>query len=479
MSKIIYGLYLPLIFPEGLAPGCGSDFNTLLLARDGQNRPVLRGTALAGALRHACGKTLETAFFGSSCNGKQEGGTPSRLKVPDVPLRFDPKKSPEDTRTHHLRNRHTNVVLDGALFSLEACPPGTLADVMLWLEGDSEPESRTQDEAFLARIAHFFAPETGGFLVGGSAARGIGRAIFQVQKKALFRTFDFAKSKDLGEYLNFRQNGPSVFENSGTFQNWQEVPAATNESDRLTVHFTLKIPRGQDFLIANGDAAPQRVRNQNGQNCWRIPGSTLRGLFRSWITRLAARENCEVVDSYSKFKNEYQPGTTKYDGDSLAWLFVEKMKRKVEKDSLRRVTPEKYPVQYLFGTAFQRGRIHFSDALIPFEKPQNLSELPPEENFRSHVRIDPITGGCVPGGLFSNTTLTSHKNRTFSVTLFVENPREKEARWLAQTLRALDFGLLRLGSGKASGRVALAAAPSADGAFSELFSNIQPFEMEE
>lgn len=474
MSKIIYGLYLPLVFPEGLAPGCGSDFNTLLLARDGKNRPVLRGTALAGALRHACGKTLETAFFGSSCGEELDEGSPSRLKVPDVPLRFDPKKSPEDTRTHHLRNRHTNVVLDGALFSLESCPPGTLAEALLWLDGDSAPESKVQDEAFISRIASFFAEETGGFLLGGSAARGIGRAIFQPGKNPLYCVFDFSNAKDLGTYLNFRQKGPSAL----NLQGWQNVPAGTVEAERLTVHFKLKIPRGQDFLIANGDAAPQRVRAQNGQNCWRIPGSTLRGLFRSWVTRLAAREGSDVVDSYNKFRNEYQLGTTKYDGDSLAWLFVEKMKRKAEKESLRRATPGKYPVQYLFGTAFQRGRIHFSDALVPFEETKKLGELPPEENFRSHVRIDPITGGFVPGGLFSNTTLTSRVNRTFSVTLFVENPQEKEAKWLAQTLRALDMGLLRLGSSKASGRVSLAEVPNACGTYSELFSSIKPFEME-
>ncbi|MDO4425288.1 MAG: RAMP superfamily CRISPR-associated protein, partial [Planctomycetia bacterium] len=252
MSKIMYGLYLPLVFPEGLAPGSGSDFNTLLLARDGKGKPVLRGTALAGALRHACGKKW-TSFFGSSCGDVQEDGVPSPLKVPDISLEFDPAQSPEDTRTHHMRNRHTNTVLDGALFSLESCPPGTLADAFLWLEGSK------RDQAFLAYLASFFLPERGGFLVGGNAARGIGRAVFRQGKMAVFQAFDFTDAGALGKYLDFRQNIPSA----DAVKDWKPVsfPENGESSDRLTVRVELKIPRGQDLLIADGDMVPQRVRD--------------------------------------------------------------------------------------------------------------------------------------------------------------------------------------------------------------------------
>ncbi|MBE6428660.1 MAG: hypothetical protein E7028_08825, partial [Planctomycetaceae bacterium] len=382
----------------------------------------------------------------------------------------------EDTRTHHMRNRHTNTVLDGALFSLESCPPGTLAEVLLWLEGSSENKER--DEAFLAHLAGFFIPERGGFLVGGNAARGIGRAIFQPDENARFKAFEFRNAASLGEYLDFRQNANDHF--SQKVKAWKKVSIPENKtsSDRLTVQFELKIPRGQDLLIADGDMVPQRVRDQEGKLCWRLPGSTLRGLFRSWITRLAAREGKDVVDMHSKYRDSLSSGTS-YDGDSLAWLFVKKLERQKEKETLRREIPEKYPVQYLFGTGFQRGRIHFSDALIPVSSESALGNLAGEENYRTHVRIDPITGGAVPGALFSNTVLTSQLARSFSVTFFVENPQEHEAKWLAKTLQALDFGLLRLGSSKASGRVQLVGAPAASGVFSELFTNIQPFETEE
>ena len=38
-----------------------------------------------------------------------------------------------------------------------------------------------------------------------------------------------------------------------------------------------------------------------------------------------------------------------------------------------------------------------------------------------------------------------------SLCLSIEKPSESELRWLAQTLRALDLGLIRIGSSKASG----------------------------
>ena len=49
-----YRIYGKAVFPEGIAPGEGKGLsNILLAARNGNNQPVLRGTALAGALRSA------------------------------------------------------------------------------------------------------------------------------------------------------------------------------------------------------------------------------------------------------------------------------------------------------------------------------------------------------------------------------------------------------------------------------------------
>ena len=54
MIRRIHRVFLPLRFPDGIAPGEGSDYNTLIVARNGRDEPVLRGTALAGSV--PCGR---------------------------------------------------------------------------------------------------------------------------------------------------------------------------------------------------------------------------------------------------------------------------------------------------------------------------------------------------------------------------------------------------------------------------------------
>ncbi len=46
-----YYLELPLVFPEGIHFGAGSQFNQLAIARDGLGRPVWNGSSIAGWLR--------------------------------------------------------------------------------------------------------------------------------------------------------------------------------------------------------------------------------------------------------------------------------------------------------------------------------------------------------------------------------------------------------------------------------------------
>lgn len=69
----IHRLILPVVFPAGLSPGEAKTTNLLTVARDGKGRPVLRGTALAGAMRQAWreriddnGKDTTDLLFGAS-----------------------------------------------------------------------------------------------------------------------------------------------------------------------------------------------------------------------------------------------------------------------------------------------------------------------------------------------------------------------------------------------------------------------------
>ena len=135
-ERHVHVLKLPLVFPAGLSAGEGREGSRMFLARDGQGRPVLRGTALAGVLRHAYarlrGDKLAAAWFGASPIGK-ETPTPSPLRVPDIVLMSEITGAVL-TRQHNAMDRHVGAVSHGALFSLEALPPGIGADVRLVLD---------------------------------------------------------------------------------------------------------------------------------------------------------------------------------------------------------------------------------------------------------------------------------------------------------------------------------------------------------
>jgi hypothetical protein len=157
MSRRIHVLALPLIFPAGLAAGESGSDNRLTIARDGLGRPLLRGTSLAGRLRQVWRRRMlrmhdasavdaaVTRFFGSAAGDDEDAearetiGSPLRVGDVSLNISLDAKNSSTVVeRTHHLRDRHTGVVADGGLFSLEACPPGTTGLATLWLHDDDD-----------------------------------------------------------------------------------------------------------------------------------------------------------------------------------------------------------------------------------------------------------------------------------------------------------------------------------------------------
>ena len=495
MTRRIHALCLKLEFPSGIAPGEGGDYNILTIAKNGKGQPVLRGTSLAGALRHAYGKYLRRAqrlkaveadqqvkqYFGYALgDGESAGGIESPLQVSNSILHTG--SSGLVARTYHLRNRHTGAVADGGLFSLESCPPGTTATVAIWLRDDGESPDTAVD--FLRTLVGLLQ---GGITLGGKSARGIGLA--RLRETPSHRTYDLtdlqAHAAWLDDYRAWRQD-------------LKVIPAGQPLAARpkanatlLRVDFSLGIPRGQDVLVGDGqgldhEIEPQRVLHANGKYYWRLPGASLRGLFRGWVARLAARENRGLADNVQRhqacqrrvWKGELLASTDSYygderdelSGDNLGWCFLPKEDRRQERAKTG------CPVAGLFGSLFQAGRIHISDAyaVCSSSKPGD-DRL--EEQLRKHVAVDRVTGGAAEGMLFENTVLTWHPKRgspRFAVQMQVEDPTEEEARWLAQTLRALDLGVLRVGSSKSSGRLALMAPPQATGPRADHFAAIQP-----
>ncbi|MFO7535396.1 MAG: RAMP superfamily CRISPR-associated protein [Kiritimatiellia bacterium] len=472
MSRTIYRLLLPLEFPEGLAPGEGREGNLLTFSRDGMGRPVLRGTALAGALRHAWARDkgvraddeIVGNWFGYALEGNQvEDGSPSSLRVPDCTI--NDGRIGQQTRTHNIINRHTGAVLGKGLFSIQTLPPKSRTTACLWLHSEKMTDDEVQ--TFLTELVGLVK---NGLTLGGHSARGIGRTV--LVKPARYKVFHADNIGEQAAWLDEnREWRNNKFPDSGVVLD----PPANARTPVFSLSLVLGIPASEDVLIGDGqgldhEIEPQRIHCTDGLIRWKIPGSTLRGVFRGWFARLAARAGESIADSCEKCREK----DASLDGNDLSWGFDDKPTRERKQDALG-VNPArlnelvKCPIMRLFGSSYSKGRIHIGDAISESPLDPDHPEKRPEEQVRAHVAVDRITGGANEGFFFKNTVLTG--NVRFKTTITLANPTEQEVQWLMGTLRALHLGILRVGTSKASGRLCLLEQPEATGCHAEHFKN--------
>lgn len=449
-AKIGFRMSVPITFPEGVHPGAGGSGNQLAIAKDGLERPVLRGTAIAGVIRsavHASGQAAAAnVWFGEEVR-EDAASNPSRIVVEDCLL--DMGAALIADTTHNGVNRHTHAVYDRALFSVSRLPPGTRATLHLTLVAPKDEDADA--EACLRTIGELFQ---GGLVFGGAAARGMGRA--EVANDITCKRYELSGLEGKASWLDdqyARRKGASI-----PGMNPMKVTHELAE-EALKVTVTFKLVRGQDMLVAEGaDMSPIQRVHADGKTRWVIPGSSLRGVFRSWMTRLAAREGKQVADSAKDFQEQ---GAMKF--DTLGWGGKDGEARQCVKDDPRAL---KCPILQLFGSLYAKGRLHIADA---------YSAMPAEDHRhtqkRMHVAVDRFSGGANEGALFDNYVLVDHKLE-FPCSITIASPSNDEVRWLAQTLRALDLGLVRLGSSKASGRLTFDKPLSASGAQQKLFNKL-------
>lgn len=386
-------------FPEGLATGESRGANAIEIARNGEGLPVLRGTSIAGALRSALREVgvpekSVCFWFGDKLEGKNDFKA-SQIVVADVIL--DAGKETPETRMHNQVDRKTGSVADTALFGVEILPPQTKGQLLIYVI----PRDEQPAENILRALEGVFATT---LLLGGNRNRGIGRMDAGDVKCYEFdcsTVEGFAKWQDI-RYADRNGLQPDL---SGY------APVSFGgESTQFVKNYKVmfKIPRGEDISVGYGKnldgdtCAPQYVYNAGGaKKYWRIPGSTFRGVIRSWMTHLAVKEGA---------------------GEE--------------------------PILDLFGTLEKRGRIHFTDAYCLADPNEN------GEQRRDHVAIDRFSGGSVQGAKFSSKVLVG--NCTFEMNVSVVAPNAKELEWLKKTLLAIHLGVISVGSSKASGLLEIA-----------------------
>ena len=432
-----YRIYGKAVFPEGIAPGEDKGLSNMITAsRNGEGEPVLRGTALAGVLRSAFTNLKEKEFaykwFGEPLDKEHNRSRDSLVYVADMVLNTGVTRDSfnSEIRTHNLINRHSGAVVKGGLFSLEAYPPNTSGDFLLYVKGCGDAH---EDDGFACALGNVLGDT---LYLGGNHNRGVGRMVLE---KLVMSKFDTSTKDGMASWLNVR-----YADRKGEFGKcFGEDLVLKPSGSALSIKVEMQIPRGEDLVVgygtsvANLQSEPQFVVKADGKRYWKIPGSSIRGVFRSWMNRLAARDGWHLADSHENWVQKKD-----LNGDKIGHAFVPKEQWETYqcKHGEKRVED---PIMDLFGTLFRRGRIFFSDAYSVNEAKDSDAQL------RMHVAVDRFSGGANEGALFGNKVLVGGTRFTMQVS--VENPSADERKWLLQTFNAINLGVISFGSSKASG----------------------------
>ena len=413
-KKTVYAVSAPVVFPEGFSVCSTGKGNALEIERNGEGAPVLRGSSIAGVLRSAVAADPLFAEYCETYFGKAlfSGDERQESAVAFHDMAFDDRTN---VSMHNLICRHTGSVSqeNKGLFSLERTAPGVGGELFFTLTPLPGEEAPERDEAFIDFLISLLK---NGILLGGNSNRGGGRCALE-GKFYRRRKFDLTNVNDAAEYLDL------LYEDKKELLPQIEVPACIARNV-FAVKLELGIPRGQDILSAEGaDMFPAMIRKSDGKNYWKLPGSSFRGVFRSWFSRLAARDGKKLVDSVERYR---EGGVVKSDqlyADGAADI-----------------------ISSLFGSLDKRGRIHIADAYST-----QPADSAADTQYRPHVAIDRFSGGTNDGKLFSNYVLAG--NVKFTTVITIAAPNADEIGYLQKTLQALHCGVLRLGSSKAAGRL--------------------------
>ena len=313
------------------------------LATDGSGQCYIPGTSLAGAVRSWCERHIEIEeFFGN--NDNQTGA--SRIFMYDLPVPSVIKE-----RRHGISiSDETGTVRDGFFYTRALLPRGTSIPFGLELDVTDENDGGT-----LALILE--ALQTGTIRLGGCKTRGMGKVIL---KDVDVNYYDFNDSTGLDRWLN---NEPASIKTLDGFNK----PEQKNQTlYHVTIHWKpeagLMVKSGYDGietkimpLISGVDEGGRKISPV-------IPGSSLKGIFRSHARKIINTISCD-----------------------------------------ERI------VEDMFGHQEKTGRVMIDDVYCNTDNPVELEAWIDEEpdalnaftSENQHVAIDRFTGGASEGALYN------------------------------------------------------------------------------
>ncbi|MDA3898206.1 MAG: CRISPR-associated RAMP protein Csx7 [Desulfobacteraceae bacterium] len=197
--------------------------------------------------------------------------------------------------------------------------------------------------------------------------------------------------------------------------------------------------------VGGVDMAFVRTYREDGKEEPFIPGSSIKGMFRSYAEKIC--RSLQLQDKPVPVCLPYLDPKDEKDGEkrqASCGLRFEKDKKKetIPSTDLYNLS---CPACRLFGSNVFIGRFATSDAYITDEFRQNGQ---PVFEIRDGVAIDRLTGGAARGAKYNLEVLTRGE---FSTTLEIRNFERWQLGLIGLVLRDMEQGLVRAGFGKSRG----------------------------
>lgn len=227
-------------------------------------------------------------------------------------------------------------------------------------------------------------------------------------------------------------------------------------------HLRLNITTTGPLLIKSGyatvigsDMTPV-LTTRNGQQEVYLPGSSLKGVFRSHLEKVVnsikARTACDPLSSFGGGQANTSAEARKADASKLyrssCGKYLEDKSKALPKGqnlSSHQIYADSCPACRLFGSTSFIGRIAIDDAYL-LDSSTSLGK--PIEH-RDGVAIDRLTGGASGSAKFDLDVVAT--GTTFGTTIHMRNFEIWQLGMLFILLQDLEDELIRLGSGRSRG----------------------------
>jgi CRISPR/Cas system CSM-associated protein Csm3 (group 7 of RAMP superfamily) len=351
--------------PMHIGSGLGDAESVLVHPVDG--KPFVQATSIAGVFREACSQ-IDNTKTANELFGSAESGNGSRVRFSDgifadnmlelrPHVKIDRKSQTADSSTSNDGERTS-----GQKFNTEYIGAGASFTFVVYLYDNDYEHMETLEKIFAGINA-------GSVTFGGKKSSGCGK----IEVKLLRKQFDMKDRADRALWVDENKLDDSAYA--------QVTPEKAADDAGFAYDIIVKGRTEGALLVKSiavsefGADAPDAINIKNAQGEYIIPGSSLKGSFRSQMEKIAGYIAKTASD------------------ESVKMPVIEKS----------------------FGSQEQAGNLIFYDAVVG-EKSEN------DEAPLSHrIHIDKFTGGVMHGGKFAE------KNVHGDVVLHMQIRKDREA----------------------------------------------------